>query len=136
MDIKEWLKRARALDREVKELREATMKSLSIAQGSGVDYSGERVQSSSDNGIESKFITYTDNAILLERKIEELEEYRKKVLTVIYSIDDTVLRTLLIARYINCKTWEQIAEDMGYSVKWVKTGLHSKALKQADKAKN
>lgn len=135
MDIKEWLKRARALDREVKELREATMKSLSIAQGSGVDYSGERVQSSSDNGIESKFITYTDNAILLERKIEELEEYRKKVLTVIYSIDDTVLRTLLIARYINCKTWEQIAEDMGYSEKWVKTGLHSKALKALEEVR-
>ena len=135
MDIKEWLKRARALDREVKELREATMKSLSIAQGLGVDYSEERVQTTKGNGAENKFITYTDNVLLLERKIEELERYRGEVLKAIYNIDDSVYRTLLISRYINCKTWERIAEDMGYSEKWVKTGLHSKALKALEEVR-
>ena len=50
------------------------------------------------------------------------------MLNLINRLDNTIYRTLLIARYINCKTWEQIADEMGYDLRWIYR-LHGKALK-------
>lgn len=135
MEIKEWLNHVRKLSDEIKQLKDAEKKAFSSACGGGVSYEKEKIQISKVNSSEAKFIDYSDYSILVKNKTEELERYQKEVLTAIYMIDDTVLRTLLIARYINCKTWERIAEDMGYSEKWVKTGLHSKALKAFGKVR-
>ena len=126
---KEWLNNARKLSDEVEQLKYAKEKAYNDACRTSIGYGDERVQTSKINSSEQKFTIYAEYSSLLSQKIEELEKYQTRVLMAIYLIDNVVLRTLLIARYINCKTWEQIAEDMGYSDKWVKTGLHSKALK-------
>ncbi len=44
-------------------------------------------------------------------------------------VDDPELQSLLEQRYLNFRTWEQIAVDMGYNVRHVYR-MHDKALKK------
>ncbi len=121
MDIKTCFERARALNDEVEELRYAVLEAWDTLE---CDRLEKRENSEG-------FFVYTDYKRLLDKRISELTRYRMNVLEVINGVSDTVLRTVLIARYINCKTWEQIADEIGYSDKWVRTRLHERALEAA-----
>lgn len=136
--VKEWLKQGRRLKFEIDALKEARQKALNSAVGGAVNYSRERVQSSSENTTERSFADYSDYSVELERRIQELEKHRLDMLRVINAIPDTadsgngsVYRTLLIEYYINCKTWEEVAENMNYSIRAL-FRLHTKGLEQAE----
>ena len=134
MTIKEWLQKARKLNNEVEQLKMARQKALNLACEATVGVDNEKVQTSKINSTESKFVTYADYSKLLDAKIYELTNYRIKVLGCINKLDNSTYRTLLIARYINCKTWEQIAEDMQFKdVRWTYV-LHGRALKKMEEA--
>lgn len=47
----------------------------------------------------------------------------------IKEVDDPELQSLLEQRYLNFRTWEQIAVDMGYNVRHLYR-MHDKALKK------
>lgn len=133
MTVEERLQMARRLSDEVEELSYAKEEAFMNSCRMGAAPEGERVQESHENAFEDKLITYVDYSRLLDERILELSGFRAELLKNINNIGDTTFRTLLIARYINCKTWEQIAEDMGYSDKWVRTSLHKRALAEAEK---
>lgn len=133
MTVKEYLLRGRKLNDEVEQLKYARRQALELACGASVGYDVEKVQTSQVNTVEKKFIAYADYSKLLDEKIDELSDYRAKMLKLINKLENTTYRTLLIARYINCKTWELIAEEMSYSDVWVRTRLHSDALQELEK---
>lgn len=60
-------------------------------------------------------------------ELELLEATEREVIGTIDKITDGTLHTLLYERYINGKTWEQIAVDMHYSYRGV-TKMHGRAL--------
>lgn len=63
----------------------------------------------------------------LSDELEMLEATEREVVTTISRIQDKALSTLLYERYINGKTFEQIAVDLGYC--WRQTiRLHGNAL--------
>ena len=132
MNAKEFLNHARKLNIEVKQLQEAKQESFAFACGTSIDYSAERVQSSSGNNAERKLITYSDFSVMLDERIAELEAYRSEVLAKIELLENATYRTLLIARYINCKTWEQIANDMNFGERHIYR-IHGRALIAFDK---
>ena len=63
--------------------------------------------------------------------IKSLVDLKTETVTVIKCVKPIELRTLLEMRYLNFKTWEQIADDMGYDLRWVYR-LHGKALSEVD----
>lgn len=132
-DAKEFLVKAMYLQTEAEELEEARRMAYNAACGTGRFFSGDRVQTSYENISEKKFAEYVAYSELLAEKIREREEYCAETICMINKIDNAVFRILLTARYINCKKWEQIAEKIGYSDKWVRTALHSAALKEFGK---
>ena len=127
MTVKEFLKRGRLLNREILELTEARTRAFNAACGGAVDTSAERVQTTPANGSEGKFLTYAAYGTEIEERIRELNGYRQRMLESISKVESTTYRSLLIAYYINCKTWEQVAEDMNYSLRTIHR-LHGKAL--------
>ena len=133
MTTEERLQKAQKLNDEVEELKYAKEEAFDSACDITAHMEDEKVQTSKENSFERRLIAYADYSKLLDERIFELICYRTEILRRINMIEDTNLRTLLIARYINCKTWEQIAEDMGYSDKWVRTSLHKRALAEAEK---
>lgn len=63
----------------------------------------------------------------INRKIDEWASVRDSIVSVIDTVDDPRLRTLLLSKYIRGKTYEQIALEMHYSWRHVMR-LHNKAL--------
>ncbi len=65
----------------------------------------------------------SDEAALREEKTEALER--------IGMIPDPECQTILIARYFRNQTWEEIAQSMFYTERWIYK-LHGRALQELD----
>lgn len=67
----------------------------------------------------------------IERECAEVRETN----SIIDMLDDELLKTVMIKRYIRHKPWERIALELGYS--WAQLHrIHSKALNEILKSKN
>ena len=127
MTKKEWLSRGRKLNYEINQLLIAKQEALELACGGAVDTSEERVQTSKENRTERKFIVYAEYDSIINKRIDELIECKNEIIRAINSVENPTYRALLIAYYINCKTWEQVADDLNYDLRWVYR-LHGRAL--------
>ena len=128
-NVKEMLRKGRELGFELKELKEAKAIALHNAVHIGSGYNPDKVQTSTKNTSESKNIAYSDYSLLLDKKIKELEDYRKQMIDAINTIEETKLRGILIGYYINCKTWPQVAADANYDIRHT-LRLHGIALQK------
>ena len=126
MTSKEWLSRGRKLNNEVNELLEARDEAFAVACGAAVSY-GERVQCTKRNSTENKFINYANYTSMIDKKIDELYGYKEEIMQAINRIDNSTYRALLIAYYVNCKNWEQVAKSINYDIRWTYR-LHGRAL--------
>lgn len=136
MTTKEWLNRGYKLDKEINALLKEQSAALTRATGSTCGTSAERVQTSRRNTTEDRFINYASYSELIDNRIDELYAIKQEILSAINKVDDAVLRTLLIEKYVNFHTWEQIACNMNYSYVHVVHNLHPKALNAISKIVN
>lgn len=65
----------------------------------------------------------------INKEIDNLINLKKEIENKIDQVEDPKLRELLKCRYLDCKSWEEIAYLNGYSWRWVYT-LHERALDQ------
>ena len=128
MTVKEWLNRGWELDKEINQLLQSQREALTRATKTTCTSADEKVQTSKNNTTENKFVSYAEYSDMADKRIDELYEIKKEILAAVKELEDSTLRTLLIARYINFKTWEQIAAEMHYSYKHTVHILHPKAL--------
>ena len=63
----------------------------------------------------------------ISKDVVELVALKKEIVEVIKQVGNTEYQTLLEERYICFSTWEQIAVDMGYELRYIHK-LHGKAL--------
>lgn len=126
MTAKEWLQRGWKLDKEINALlslrAEARRRALSISPS----YKGDVVQSSANP---HKFDKLVELESLIDARVDELTGIRAEILTAIAQVPDARYRTLLIERYTEFKTWEQIAVDMGYSFRQI-TRMHGEGIRE------
>lgn len=132
MTVKEWLKNGRKLNFEIRALKEARSRALNAAVGGAVDYGAERVQTSNGNSTERLFVSYSQYSAELEQRISELEEYQAEMLRLISKIPNSTYRALLLAYYVNCKTWDEVAEALNYSVRAIQQ-KHGLALLECER---
>ena len=130
MTAKEYLQqyrhavdRARAALEHLEELESIATRVTQLygGEGGGQHQSGdEKMCNAVDKIIEAK------NRVSDE--LETLEATDREIIGTIDKITDGTLHTLLYERYINGKTWEQIAVVMNYSYQHIVHYLHPKAL--------
>lgn len=77
----------------------------------------------------SKIIDFEEE---INREIDCFVDARKAVTATIDKVEDARLHTVLNMRYVQFKTWEQIACYMGRSYQWV-CKLHGTALQVVEK---
>lgn len=65
----------------------------------------------------------------INRDIDSLVDLKREIVTVIKAIENPEYQTLLEKRYLCFLTWEQIAVDMGYDLRWLYR-IHKRALEQ------
>ena len=128
MTAKDWLERGWKLQMQIQQLSDEKEKAFCLACGASDRPQGEKVQTGKNNVQEYRMVSYTDYSIKLTQRLCELCTVKLEIEEAIERIGDPLLRALLIARYINMKPWEQIAEELEYSDKWTRTGLHARAL--------
>ena len=126
MTAKEFLRRARTVDRRVDEAHErverlrARLEAGRISQITGLPRGGA-----------SDWTETADRLIELERRvnarIRELVRWKLMAMDAIDQVEEARLREVLELYYIDGLTWEQVAERMGYVVRQIYR-LHGVAL--------
>ena len=129
---KEYLKSIRTLDMAIKVKEEELYRlKLNIASLSPQTTS-ERVMNSSTSDMMSTVDKIVDMQSVINAEIDRLVDLKEEARTKINQLKDTRYVSLLTDYYINCKTWEQVADDMGYDLRWVYR-LHGRALQSFSK---
>ena len=124
MNTKQWLMRARDIDREInsllREKEEVRDRVLKVTQS----YTGEVVSGSKDP---HKFDRVVELEMEIDRQIDNLVAVKAEILIAISKLSDGRYREILRLRYIRGMTFEAIAVEMNYSWRHVCT-LHGRAL--------
>lgn len=126
-DVIDYLSRFKLLDMQIERRHKEVLKWKDLSLKIGPEYSlipsrgepGDRVLSAVCN------IAELQEEIL--REIEGLVKIRRNIAEVIAFLPDDTQRVLLECRYIDGKTFDDIAAAMCYSLRWVMK-LHEKAV--------
>ena len=129
LNTKEWLRRARILDKLIDAKIADRDRALELACQCTSNISSDKVSASSENSHENRMIKYVEYTEEIDRMIDRLLQIKSEIKKAIDSVDDIVLQAVLTEYYINCKTWEQVSVDMNYSYMQV-CRLHGKALQK------
>lgn len=122
---KQWLYRAWNMRRELEALEDAKAMQFERATSITPKYNG---QSGSGSKNPHKMDGYSTISILAEAKRKEFEQIRNETTRVIQSMKDQNERAVLIQRYVNFRSWEDIAKCVHYSER--KTfNIHREGLK-------
>ena len=128
MTPKDYLDKCRRLELNVREAQNE-YEMLYATMLSAVKHKQDPVTSSPKSTVEDKYLELADRSSDVNRSIDAKVDYTLKVSAELDYMADYKLRCLLRDRYICCKTWEQIAVDMGYVIRRVYQ-LHGEALKE------
>lgn len=127
MTAKEYLSQYRHLDASINAKLEQMrrMRELSVLV-SPSQSDGGRSGCTSDR-VGNIVAKIADLSAEINADIDKLVDLQREITAVIDRVPDPRFRLLLTEYYINCKTWEQVAVDMGYT--WRHTmRLHGFAL--------
>lgn len=94
----------------------------------------EVIQETRQGAFDERYMKLIEQAEEINVKIDELVDEKVKVSNEIDLMEDRVSRIILREKYINLKTFEEIAELLGYELSWT-TRLHGKALKDFKQAR-
>ena len=132
MRAKDLMKSIRPLREELMLLRQQEQAMLSLQ---AITYDRIRVQTSPQDRMFETVDAIQKLGDLILRKEKELAEMQLEAMTLIYSLDKTEYRKLLIIYYIDGdkqKRWNEVADIMGYSESRVKH-LHGWALAEIER---
>lgn len=126
MTAKQWLNRARRIDREIRTLEGVITSTRERLESVTQSYSGDGAQSTKDP---HKFDRLIELESLVNEKINEQIQIKTEILEAISQIRDRRQRIVLTEYYLNMKTWEQVAVEINYSWRQV-MNIHGRALQE------
>ena len=129
MTTKEWFSRGRRLDAHINSLLATRDKLKASAESITPNYDGIVVDGTKDPHKYDGLVQMED---MIDREVDRLYAVKQEILAVILKMKDNRYRDVLTKRYIDNKTWEQIAVEMNYDYFYVKGALHGEALKAAE----
>ena len=132
LTAKEYLSQAYRIDQRINSKLEQVRSLRELATKATATLSDMPRSSSPNFHRMEDFIT---KALDLESEINtelcRLIDIKREIVTVIKCVENYELQTLLEARYLCFKTWEEIAVEMHFDLRWVYR-LHSRALDEVD----
>lgn len=132
MTAKQYLSRARRVDKEIEALLRLVQTTRESLESITQNYEGD-VTTGTKNP--HKFDRLVELESIVDKKVDELIDMKADILTTIVQLKDTRQRILLTEYYLEMKTWEQVAVDMNYSWRQI-MNLHGYALQEVHKVIN
>ena len=68
----------------------------------------------------------------INEDIDRFVDKKREYMRIIREIRDPVSQLIMEQRYLCCRTWEKISEELGYDLRWLHR-LHGRALQDADR---
>ena len=133
MTAKEYLEQVYCLDQEINSKLEQICSLRSLTQKVTVTYESEPVVHTRNvSSLEDTIIRLIEAEDDLNQQIDRLVDLKMEIAACIAKIDNQSYRTLLEKRYLCFQSWEQIAIDMQFTVRWALV-LHGRALNEIGK---
>ncbi len=129
---KEFLNRYRALRKRVRHFEEEIETVRSQYTGRAIQYSDMPKAHNTEHDL-------SDYAARVDDMLREIEALRWECINAYHFISSAIEdmtddreKDLLRLRYLMCKSWEEVAVDMGYNIRWVYR-IHGNALQHFNK---
>ena len=130
MTAKEYLKRIKKIDNLINAKIEEIDNLKEFAKNiSAVNSESEKVQSGQGDKIGNAVAKIVDLEREITDEVDYLVDLKRKIKSEIDKIENADYVNILYKRYFEYKTWERIAVDMNYTMRWVQK-LHGNALKE------
>ena len=130
LTIQTWLDGYIFYEKMVKELERKKHEALQDAIRITSCPKSAAVQQSRGNSTENRNVRYIDKIDRLNAQIIEMQEYMNAVDSAVATVKTGKYRMLLQLKYIEGESWEDVAEALDMSVKWVRGELHDRALRK------
>lgn len=128
MTAKEYLQQVHNLDRQIDSKVEMLTELNALATKCTAVLTG---MPHSPSGSKSQMADTIDKIVDLQSEIntdiDRMVEIKAEVIRVIGCVQDVNCRVLLEKRYLSYKTWEEIAADMNFGLRYIHI-LHKKAI--------
>ena len=130
MNAKEYLSQAFRLDQRINSKLDQVAFLRDLANKITTSYSMDKVEGTRQyNSKEYILVKIIDYENEIDADIDRLVDLKIEITRLIRNVTDVDSQLLLELRYLNFKTWEEIATIMGFTFQWVHT-LHKKALRK------
>ena len=130
MTAKEYMEQARYLDMQINSKIEQVRTLNELATKVTTVYSDMPHSPNRNTGrMEETIAKIIDLESEIDRDIDALVDLKQEVKTAISKIEDEKCRVLLELRYINQKSWEEIANKLGYDLRYTHK-IHGRALQK------
>ena len=125
MTAKQYMNRVRRIDKEIDALNRMICKTRESVESITQKYDSDGAQSTKNP---HKFDRLVELEELVEEKTQEQLRLKAETLVMISKLKDRRQRLVLMEYYLEMKTWEQVAVDIGYSFQHTMR-IHGYALK-------
>jgi len=130
LTIQTWLEGYIFYEKMIKELEHKKHEALQDAIRITSCPKPVAVQQSRGNSTEDGNVRYIDKIDRLNAQILDMQAYMNDIESAVSSVKTGKLRMLLQLKYIEGETWEEVAEAMGMSEKWVREEMNSRAIRE------
>lgn len=130
MNVKAWLNRARNIDREIDSLLRERSEMRDMLFSVTSNYEAIVVSGTKDP---HKFDRLAILETEIDSQIDNLVSVKAEILRAINKLDDGRFRDVLRLRYLESRTFEQIAVEINYSYKQT-CRIHGRALLKIEEA--
>lgn len=125
----EYLSRYRKLGKRIEQLSTERAMWLSRACKTTQTISDMPKEKNGAQGDSGEVAQYIEIGEEITRELRNLHHLRREIRAVITTLEDDILQTLMLYRYIDGMTFEEIAVKMNFSWRWTIT-LHGRALEK------
>ena len=127
-EMKEYLSQAFHIDRRIQSKMEQVSALNNLATKATASYSDMPGNATRNvHKMEDVLVKIIDLETEINEDICSLVDTKKDIVHKIKAVDNAEYQTLLELRYLNFRTWEQIAVEMNYELRWLYR-VHHKAL--------
>jgi DNA-directed RNA polymerase specialized sigma subunit len=136
MTAKEYLEKAYRLNQVIDIKLEEVSALRSLTTRVTTAFGEDKIKTSKKRSpMEDVLVRLMDLENEVNIDIDRLISLKKEIIETINQVDDYTLRLVLAMRYINHKSWEDIADDLLYDVRTIYR-FHKQGLKEIEKILN
>ena len=133
MTAKEYLNQVYRLDQKVNVKLQQLASLRSLTQRVTASYQSETVSHTRNvSSMEDSIISLMEAQEAINRQLKELVSLKSRISETISKVQNEVYCLILEKRYLCFQSWDKIAIDMGYSIRWVFT-QHEHAIAAVEK---